>query len=179
NIKVALFKNEELLFSETVSSSPENPYLKEIKLKEDAEAEEIKLVITDLNTGKELVSYQKEKETMQEIPTPAKAAKKPGEVENNDQLFLTGMHLEQYRHATYNPTDYYEEALRRDPKDSRCNNAMGLWYLRRGQFARSETFFKKAIETITERNPNPYDGESYYNLGWSLKMQNKNDAAFD
>ena len=116
---------------------------------------------------------------MQEIPTPAKAAKKPGEVENNDQLFLTGMHLEQYRHATYNPTDYYEEALRRDSKDSRCNNAMGLWYLRRGQFAKSEAFFKKAIETITERNPNPYDGESYYNLGWSLKMQNKNDAAFD
>src|ERR1019366_8025025 len=33
NIKVALFKNEELLFSETISSSPENPYLKEIKLK--------------------------------------------------------------------------------------------------------------------------------------------------
>ena len=85
----------------------------------------------------------------------------------------TGLHLEQYRHATYDPRDYYQEALNRDPKDSRCNNALGLWYLRRGQFNEAENYFRKAIETITERNPNPMDGEPFYNLGLALRFQGR------
>ena len=178
-IEITLVKGEGVLFREIISSSPENPYLEKVNLKENVHAEEIKIVVTDLSTGKLLVAYQPEKEIEQEIPSPAQPAKRPGEVENNEQLFLTGLHLEQYRHPTYVATDYYEEALKRDPKDARNNNAMGLWYLRRGQFAKAESYLRKSIATITQRNPNPYDGEAYYNLGWSLKMQGKNEGAFD
>lgn len=178
-VKVELLKSKAILFTETIASSPENSYQKKITLADDILPEEIKLVITDLVTGKELVSYRAERYIEQPVPSPAQPAKRPAGVENNEQLFLTGQHLEQYRHATYKPTDYYEEALRRDPGDARNNNAMGLWYLRRGCFAKSEPFFKKAIETITQRNPNPYDGEAYYNLGWSLLMQNKKEEAYD
>ena len=53
--------------------------------------------------------------------------------------------MEQYRHATYNPMDYYEEALRREPGDVRCNNAMGLLLMRKGQFAKAEGYFRKAV----------------------------------
>src|SRR5690606_34469803 len=81
--------------------------------------------------------------------------------------------LEQYRHATYNPIDYYQEALRRDPKDMRCNNAMGLWLLRKAKFSEAEQYFQKAVDTLLERNPNPYDGEPLFNLGLSLKYQGK------
>ncbi len=95
------------------------------------------------------------------------------------ELFLNGLHLEQYRHATYSPEPYYLEALRRDPGDSRCNNAMGLLLYRRGKFAEAETYFRRAIERLTQRNPNPYDGEPYYNLGLTLKMQRRFPEAFD
>lgn len=178
-IKVDLTTGEAHLFTETISSSPENPYLRKVPLNDGTLPEEVKLTVIDLTTGNELVSYQKKPYVEQSIPQPAQPAKRPVDVENNEQLFLTGLHLEQYRHATYNPVDYYEEALKRDPKDARSNNALGLWYLRRGHFAKAEPFFRKAIATITQRNPNPYDGESYYNLGWALSMQNKNDEAFD
>ena len=87
------------------------------------------------------------------------------------------MHLEQYRHATRCPTLYWREALRRDPLDSRCNNAMGRWRLRRGEFGPAATHFRKAIERLTLRNPNPYDGEPFYNLGLCLRHQI--DAAAD
>ncbi|HWJ25409.1 MAG TPA: tetratricopeptide repeat protein, partial [Flavisolibacter sp.] len=137
------------------------------------------LIVRDQRSGNVLVSYQKEVMPEQEIPEPALAAKRPGDVENNEQLFLTGLHLEQYRHATYVATDYYEEALRRDPKDVRCNNAMGLWFLRRGQFKKAEPFFRNAIVTLTQRNPNPYDGEVFYNLGWSLTLQGRNEEAYE
>ena len=63
---------------------------------------------------------------IKEVPEPAKAALDPADVRTTEQLYLTGLHLEQYRHATYSATDYYQEAIRRDPIDVRNNNAMGL-----------------------------------------------------
>jgi len=69
--------------------------------------------------------------------------------------------------------------LRRDPKDSRCNNAMGLWLLRRGKFQEAEAYFRKSIETLTQRNPNPIDGEPSFNLGLSLIYQGRDDEALD
>ncbi|MFH7534236.1 hypothetical protein, partial [Acinetobacter baumannii] len=92
---------------------------------------------------------------------------------------LNGLHLEQYRHATYAPEPYYLEALRRDPGDSRCNNAMGLLLYRRGKFSLAEGYFRKAVQRLSLRNPNPYDGEPYYNLGLALKMQGRYGEAYD
>ncbi|MFV0345033.1 MAG: DUF5107 domain-containing protein [Bacteroidales bacterium] len=128
--------------------------------------------------AKLLLTYQADKPEIKQSPDPAKAAKEPKDIASIEQLFLTGQHLEQYRHATYNPTDYYMEALRREPGDMRCNNAMGLLLMRKGKFVEAEDFFQRAVETQCERNPNPYDGEPYYNLGWSLNMQGKPDEAY-
>ncbi|HTE28727.1 MAG TPA: DUF5107 domain-containing protein [Chryseolinea sp.] len=130
-------------------------------------------------SGNELVSWQPQAEIKKEIPAAATAAKAPADIEQVEELFLNGLHLEQYRHATYNPADYYEEALRRSPGDVRCNNAMGLLLLRRGQFKIAEGYFHTAIKTLTQRNPNPYDGEPYYNLGMSLLLQQDLTGAYE
>ncbi len=126
-----------------------------------------------------LISWNNSPEPDREIPQPAKPALLPHEIKSNEQLFLTGHHIEQYRHATFLATDYYLEALRRDPSDIRCNNAMGLWLIRKGKFMEAETYLRKAIATLTERNPNPYDGEAYFNLGQALKYQGKNAEAYE
>jgi hypothetical protein len=80
--------------------------------------------------GKTLVSYEVTKTEAPEIPQAATPAKQPSEIESIEELFLNGLHIEQYRHATYQASDYYAEALRREPNDIRCNNAMGLQLLR-------------------------------------------------
>jgi tetratricopeptide (TPR) repeat protein len=127
-------------------------------------------------TGKTLLSWQPEA-AAKALPEAAKPAAEPADTASTEQLYLTGLHLEQYRHATYQPVDYYREALRRDPSDVRNNNAMGLWLIRKGQFAQAEPFLRRAVETLTQRNPNPCDGEPVYNLGLSLKYQEKYDEA--
>ena len=50
-----------------------------------------------------------------------------------------------------------------------------MWLVeKRGQFKKAEPCFRKAIETLTERNPNPYDGEPFFNqLGLCLLFQEK------
>ena len=157
--------------------SPAEP-VKESFALNGVEFDSLKLCVYD-NNGKVLVEYEAEKKEIKPIPDPAKAAKDPKDIASIEQLYLTGLHLEQYRHATYNPTDYYMEALYREPGDVRCNNAMGLFLMRRGQFAKAQSYFEAAIATLIERNPNPIDGEPHYNLGWSLKMQGKFDEAYD
>lgn len=130
-------------------------------------------------SGKLILSWEPEPDEIKEVPDPAKAALDPKAIRTTEQLYLTGLHLEQYRHATYAPTDYYEEALLRDPDDVRNNNAMGLWLIRKGQFGKAEIYLRRAVKTLTERNPNPYDGEPLYNLGLSLKYQGKTEEAYD
>jgi tetratricopeptide (TPR) repeat protein len=125
-----------------------------------------------------LIEYTPLPDTKPDIPTPATPAQPPAAILSNEELFLNGLHLEQYRHATYAPEPYYEEALRRDPLDSRCNNALGLLLLRRGKFAAAEPYFRTAIRSLTRRNPNPYDGEPHYNLGLSLKFQGRYEEAY-
>lgn len=140
---------------------------------------ETELTLTVWEGDQPLLSYTPLPRTRNDVPAPATPAKAPAELESNEALFLNGLHLEQYRHATYRPEPYYEEALRRDPLDSRCNNALGLLLLRRGKFADAEPFFRTAVKSITRRNPNPYDGEPYYNLGLSLYFQGKYGEAYD
>jgi tetratricopeptide (TPR) repeat protein len=174
--KVLLESDNKIFLEEQIDASPESSYERKITIDTELPLSSYKLTLYDEN-GKVLVSYQPES-FEKEMPDAAQPAKAPDEIESIEQLFLGGLHLEQYRHATYNPTDYYLEGLKREPGDVRCNNAMGLLLIRKGQFEQAEPFFRKAIDTLTERNPNPYDGEPYYNLGQCLKYQGKFDEAY-
>lgn len=138
-----------------------------------------KFEIRVLAEGKELVSYHPKDQGIPELAEPAKAARVPQEIQTNEELLLTGQHIEQYRHATFLPDPYYLEGLKRDDGDIRINNAYGMLLLRRGQFEASEKYFRKALERLTRMNPNPYDSETYYNLGLSLFYQDRMDEAYD
>jgi tetratricopeptide (TPR) repeat protein len=134
------------------------------------------LVLT--NTGHQLLRYSPAIPQKQDAPAPATAPREPKDLESTEELYLTGLHLEQYRHATRQAEYYWQEALRRDPGDARCNNAMGLWHLRRGEFTQAENHLQAAIRTLIKRNPNPYDGEPYYNLGLTLRYLGRDDEAY-
>ncbi|MCD7752887.1 MAG: tetratricopeptide repeat protein [Lachnospiraceae bacterium] len=131
--------------------------------------------------GRILLSYTKpgEAEAEEPLPDPAQPCEKPEDIETMEELYLSGLHLEQYRHATYRPEDYYREGLKRDPTDIRINNAYGRLLYNRGKFGKAEKHFQAAIAKATWKNPNPYDCEPYYNLGLALKKQGKYEAAYD
>jgi tetratricopeptide (TPR) repeat protein len=176
NAKLILKAGEDILFETIIDISPAKVFQTTLPC-QNRTIYELKLVLREAS-GIILVQYQEKTPKDKPLPEPAKPAKNPSEYESVEQLYLTGLHLEQYRHATYNPMDYYSEALRRDENDVRSNNAVGLILLRKGQFVEAEFFFRKAIETLIGRNPNPYDGEPYYNLGRCLQLQQRYDEAY-
>jgi tetratricopeptide (TPR) repeat protein len=176
SVRVVLSARGSTLFERTLALDPETVLDEMVRLPGGVTETDLKLSVWEGDT--ELLSYAPLEKRVRDIPAPAVAASPPAEIASNEELFLNGLHLEQYRHATYEPEPYYEEALRRDPFDSGCNNALGLLLLRRGKFKEAEPYFRKAITRLTRRNPNPYDGEPFYNLGLSLKFQGRYDDAF-
>lgn len=115
----------------------------------------------------------------QEVPEAASAPPDPEDCKTNEDLYLYGLHIEQYRHATYAAEEYYLEGLKRDRTDIRLNNAYGKLILKRGLFKKSEKYFRTAVEKSVRSNPNPYDSEPYYNLGLTLLYQNRLDESYD
>ncbi len=158
--------------------SPGSPLLEKIKLPNLMALTDLVIRVCD-SAHRELISHQPKPRIKAEVPPPATEPPAPEKIVSNDELYITGLHLQQYRHATRSPVVYWREALRRDPLDARCNTALGLWYLHRGEFAQAEGDFRKAIERLTRRNANPYDGEAYYNLGLCLRYLGRSDEAYD
>lgn len=175
-INLQLVCGSEELFTETVTLSPIKGFEKTVE-KEDVNPEKLKLIA--IKDGKELLACETAKASSEPIPSPAEEIPAPEKIKTCEKLFLAATHLEQYRHATYSPEDYYLEGLRRDSSDIRLNNGYGKYLYNKGYFKESEKYFKAAVKGSTWKNPNPYDCEPYYNLGLSLKVQGKKDAAFD
>ena len=173
-------KKGEEYYNQVVTLSPEEVFEQTVDVK-GATLNDLVLSITKTNHISHLspLIWQAEPDEIRPIPDAAEAALSPEDTKTNDQLYLTGLHLEQYRHATWSALDYYEEALRRDPNDVRCLNQTGLWYLRRGRFDKAESYLRKAVKIWQKRNPNPYDGEAIFNLALALKYQGlANNSSF-
>ncbi|TXC92663.1 DUF5107 domain-containing protein [Metabacillus litoralis] len=163
--------------NEKINLSPNHTYKINIKVDESELEHNLFLSVKDARE-KILVSYQPPKKQIEEIPEPAKPLPSPHDLKTTEELYLAGLHLEQYRHATLDPDEYYLEGLKREPNNIRINVAYGTLLLRRGLFKKSEEYFRNAIKLLTWRNPNPYDSEAYYQLGLSLKLQGKLDEAY-
>lgn len=176
-VEIVLFREGAVIYRETVLSSPVNSFSATVPLQAPVlRPENYQLHILD-QQGKLLVSYTPVVPKGDAVPEPAKPMLTPREMTTQEELYLAALHLEQYRHATYRAEDYYGEAVRRDPSDIRCNNALGLVHLRRGEYKKSEGYFRKAIEKLNKYNPNPYEAEPLYNLGLSLKYQARYEEA--
>ena len=165
---VRLCRSGASLWRRATDLGPETPFTAAVPLPKHCKPHELRLEVWSAE-GELLVAYTPEPKQAEAIPEPAQPIAEPAKLANNEALFLAGLHLEQYRHATREPEDYYREAVRRDPGDLRANHALGLLLLRRGQFARAEAFLRAAIRTQTRHNPNPRDGEPHYHLGVCLR----------
>ena len=137
------------------------------------------LSVTVMQGNRALIAYAPGKVVAASTPVVAVEPPTPADTATNEELYLTGLHLEQYRHATRRPEAYWQEALRRDAGDSRVNNALGLWHLQRAEFDAAAEHFGAAIARVTKLNPNPRDGEPFYNLGVAERFRNGDKQAYD
>ncbi|MDQ0734863.1 DUF5107 domain-containing protein [Arthrobacter agilis] len=101
----------------------------------------------------------------------------PGAIPSADELYVTGTHLQQYRHPTRAAAPYFQEALDRDPHDSRSCLALGAWHQQRGEYGRTRDLYQRALARLTTRNLNPPTGEAHYRLALLAERAGRLDEA--
>ena len=111
--------------------------------------EDIKITVT--KDGREILTFDGNVKK-HDIPEPAKAAPLPQDCKTNEDLYLYGTHIEQYRHATRRAEDYYLEGLRRDKTDMRLNNAYGMLLFKKGYIRESEQYFTARAKKNRAKN---------------------------
>jgi hypothetical protein len=128
-----------VLATHTADLSPSSPFVVEQALPGRLRLDQLVLTVSEAS-GRELIRHAPSgpaappsAETLAALAATEPPA--PAAIASADELYFTGLHLEQYRHATRHPEPYWREALRRDPGDARCNLALGRWHLRRGEFS--------------------------------------------
>ena len=174
---VILSCDGDALLEATVDLAPDTPFVTQVDLPAGTERTELLLRVVD-SKGHEVVRYAPQVVEQPPLPEAKTPPPPPETFDTIEELYLTGLHLSQYRHPTIEPEPYWEAALAQDPTDVRCNNAMGLVRYRQGDFDRAAAHFRAAVDKLTWRNPNPRDGEAFYNLGLTLKALDRVDDAY-
>ncbi|MDO4574131.1 MAG: DUF5107 domain-containing protein [Planctomycetia bacterium] len=166
------------VLQETISLTPENAYLKEIAIPEDAKDSDLCVSLRDKD-GNLLVKYQPQVLEPEPEPEIVKPTGDPKDFQTVEELYLAGLRIEQFHNARMDPMVYYGEALRRDPGDARTNTVVGLRYARQGKWDLAEKHLTLALERLTHNYTVVKDGEPHYVLGYVQWQQGRLKEAKD
>lgn len=158
--RLIVIAGDDTLLDESLDLSADEPALRVVRA--GAVDAVVRLLAAD---GSELVSFTMGAVAAGDPPLAATEPPEPEAIASSDELYLVGSYLHQYRHATRSPEPYWLEAVRRDPGDWRALTALATERDRAGLFAEAEELLERAIARLTERVPNPVDGEAHYRLG--------------
>ena len=179
NAKVLLTALNKVIFDQKINIGPDKPFLKEIELPSSVRETDLQLSLFS-STNEKLICYRPaEKEYDPNLPEVVKEPPAPKDIETVEQLYLTGLRLQQIHNPTLDPLPYYQEALARDPDNSQVNTILGIHYNKRAMFKEAEEKLRTAIERISSNYTRPRDNEAYYQLGLALRAQKKYDEAYD
>ncbi len=167
------------LLQKTVDIGPDNPFTAEVTVPEGTQETQLRAALI-ASDGTELVAYQRvDPKPVDKLPEPVKAPPKPEDISSIEELYLTGLRIEQIHNPRVDPLPYYLEALKRDPGDSRCNVMVGINDNRRGKFEEAEQHLRRAVERLTEDYTRSRDGEAHFQLAVALRGQHRYDEAYD
>jgi len=175
--RIVIENSGRVLFEDRADLFPERFYQKEVALPEAASAG-LRLRLCDA-AGVEVAAYTSAEKKDQPLPKPVAPPPAPADIKTIEELYLTGQRLEQFYNPALEPYPYYQEALKRDPDESRVNTALGRLALKRGLYGEAEACFKRAVSRISKDYTRPRQNEPLYDLGLTLRARGRTAEAAD
>jgi tetratricopeptide (TPR) repeat protein len=176
NARATLHAGKTGLFERAINISPREPFVAEVQLPEGVTETDLRLALLN-SDGRELVAYQPVARKDSPMPKPVARPRPPGEIQSNEELYLTGLRIEQLYSPSFEPAPYYEEAVRRDAGDIRANTALGILRAKEWRWADAEKHLRAAIDRASANYIRPKDSEADYYLGVVLRAQGRFDEA--
>lgn len=189
NARIVVKEGEKVLCEKVLDMNPDTPWKQVFNISSATKDSDLCAAIYDKD-GVELVSYSPLEDQNIERPHPADRPGKPEEYKSVEELLLAGQRLEEFHNARVSPLPYYEEALKRDPQNSRTNLNLGIYYARQAKWDKAELYLQNAYQRLTGLHympdvaktgtiyhTNPKDGEMLYYLGViSLQLNKEKEA---
>jgi len=177
--RVILQEKDKIIYEEKISLGPGNPYEATIRVDGKADLSRFKVSLMDQDY-KELISYQEKQPKYEaELPEPVSPPLRPKEIDNIEELVLSGQRIMQFHNPGLNPRDYFMEAISRDPLNTMANLHLGNLAAKAGRYNEAADYYRNSIKRITRDYTRPRDCEALYQLGVVLKKQKLYDAAVD
>lgn len=165
------------IYTDKVDMTPSKAYTKELPMG-DMNMDDIAVSLVS-EEGVILVAYKTYIRGQKDPIIPRMPVKRAAEMETVEELYINGLHLEQYKQHNYSAAEYYMEGLRRDPGDTRCNTAMARLAFRNGNFEECIAYADKAEERLLSRNQHSKAVEFLYLKGMALKYLGRTKEAYD
>lgn len=170
DVNLRLTLGNQVLREGAVEVAPDRPVLWSVDVPGGCGEHDLRLEV--VRQGRVVLMYQPPVLDLNAaIPESATEPPTPEQIVSTDELYLTGEHLEQYRHPTREPEAYWQQGVQLEPNDLRCNAALGRRLLERGLLEEATAHLRTAVDRSRIRHPNPEDGEPLYHLGIALKRQ--------
>ena len=177
--RLVLTRDDTVLFETQLTISPNKPFQTVAPIPDAEEKEGMNLSLYDRDE-KLLLSYiPRIRPVPTELPEAVSPPLSPEEIPTTEELYLMGLRIKQFHNARIDPLPYFQEAIRRDPLDTRSHTQLGIHYKENGDYELAATHFRKALKRLTRNYTRPRNCEAFYHLGVVLKAQEKWEAAYD
>ena len=147
--KMTLKAGQKVLLEETAAINPGKPYVKQVAVPAGTDPHDLLASIS--SGGQELVSYSPIRLESLPMPKPVTSPAAPAEIKTTEELYLTGLRSWQFHSPNVDPNPYWEEALSRDPGDTRVNTTLGMIAFRQARYEDAEKRLRKALERLTDQ----------------------------
>lgn len=173
NAFIKIFDGEKIYFEETCDLIPNNP----LEFKTNALPQYVTVTISV--NGKTVAEYKEKKFNKFIMPDVITDMPSAAAMNDADELYLAGVHVDQYRDPHTNPDSFWKEALKRKINHIPSLVAMAKYELSRYALNSAESYIKRAIDSITVYNERVQSGDIYYTYGRILEAKDETDKAYD
>ena len=118
--------------------------------------------------GVSLLHYVSKGAAKRAVPPPRAELPDFKRVETAQELYLEGLHMEQYRSPEYSAEACYREALARDKTHAPSLEALSELMLKRFSYEQALGYAEDALKSLTRFNARTESGRAYYLKGLAL-----------
>jgi tetratricopeptide (TPR) repeat protein len=165
--------------SEFISISPAEPRKIAALLPDNVGETDIELTLFD-DEGGVLLSFVPRDHNLPpyDKPEPLQPFASPQDIQTVEELYLTGLRIDQF-HSIMDPMPYYQEALRRDPNNSKVNTQLGILSIKAKDWISAEKYLRTAVDRVRMNYMRPKDCEALYYLGVTLRALGRTNEAYN
>lgn len=134
--------------------------------------------ITD-SEGKMIAEYTEKSFDEYNMPEPITDMPVAEDMTDADELYLAGVHVDQYRDPAVKPDAYWRKALDRNPNHTPSLIAIARYCLNMLFLEDARAYIERAVAVLTRFNARPESGECYYVGGQIYEALGEYKKAYD